>query len=175
MSTLQDRLREAMAPPSTVTAADLARECRVKPPSVSEWINGPTQTLKADHAVRAARLLGVNVEWLSSGRGPMRSHPQLRLVGTPAGPTDERRASDDVVALRLSMHALVGSVLNRLPGTAELFSDLLKKQADEIDFLTDAGLVAALLGIAKSARDREEAATQALLRAGSGAHTKPKK
>lgn len=173
MSTLQDRFREAMAPPCTITAADLARECRIKPPSVHEWLYGPTKTLKGPNAIRAARLLGVNPEWLSTGRGPMRN--RLHLVGTPVGPTDERRASDDVIALRLGMRALVMTVLNRLPGTAEPFSDLLKTQADEVDFLTDAGLVATLLGIAREAHDAEEAANQALRRAGFGAHTKPKK
>jgi len=73
MSTLQERLAVAMKGPPTVTAADLARACNVKPASVSEWINGPTKTLKGPNAINAARCLGVNNEWLSTGRGQMRS------------------------------------------------------------------------------------------------------
>lgn len=162
-----------MAPPCTVTAADLARECRVKPPSVHEWLYGPTKTLKGPHAIRAARLLRVNVEWLSDGRGPMRN-PGV-AVGAPAGPTSERRANDDVVAIRLGLQALVSTVLNRLPGTAEPFSDFLRTMADEMNFLDDAGLVAALLGTARAAHGREEAANQALRPGRSGSRTKPKK
>lgn len=72
MSTLQERLAIAMKGPPLVTAADLARACNVKPASVSEWINGPTKTLRGPNAISAARCLGVNNEWLSTGRGPMR-------------------------------------------------------------------------------------------------------
>lgn len=72
MSTLQERLAIAMEGPPPVTAADLARACHVKPASVSEWVNGPTKYLRGPNAVNAARALRVNVEWLASGRGPMR-------------------------------------------------------------------------------------------------------
>ena len=73
MSTLQERFALAMAPPCTVTAADLARVCGVKPPSVHEWLNGPTKTLRGPNAIKAARELDVNADWLSTGRGVMRN------------------------------------------------------------------------------------------------------
>lgn len=73
MSTLQERLAIAMEGPPPVSAADLARACGVKGASVSEWINGPTKSLRGPNAIKAAKRLGVNVEWLSTGSGPMRS------------------------------------------------------------------------------------------------------
>lgn len=178
MSTLQERFALAMAPPCAVTAADLSRACKVKPPSVHEWLNGPTKTLRGPNAVCAARELGVNVDWLSTGRGPMRlAGDKDAAPAAPAHPlfTKERRASDDVIALQLAMKALVTTTLNRLPGTAEPFSDLLRFASEGVDFSDDAGLVASLFGIAQEARDAEEVVTQALQRARSGARTKPKK
>lgn len=73
MSTLQERLAAAMKGPPAITAADLARACDVRPASVSEWVNGPTKYLRGTSAVKAAHKLGVSVDWLTSGRGPMRS------------------------------------------------------------------------------------------------------
>lgn len=73
MSTLQERLAAAMEGPPSVSAADLARACGVKGASVSEWINGPTKSLRGPNAIKAAKRLGVSVEWLSTGSGPMRS------------------------------------------------------------------------------------------------------
>ena len=117
MSTLQERFASAMPGPPEVTAADLARACGVKPASVSEWINGPTQTLRGPNAINAARRLRVNTEWLSTGRGRMRAEdaeassvhvasgeiapgylrlPQLDLPAG-AGPGVEMDAEPDVV------------------------------------------------------------------------------
>lgn len=76
MSTLQERLAIAMAgdPPDypPVSAAALARACGVSRPSVSEWVNGPTKTLRGDNLINAAICLGVAAQWLADGTGPMR-------------------------------------------------------------------------------------------------------
>lgn len=84
MNTLQDRLAIAMQGSPPVSAADLARACGVRPASVSEWINGPTKSLRGPNAIKAAKCLGVNVEWLSTGNGPMRSgDPPAQVVAPP--------------------------------------------------------------------------------------------
>lgn len=83
MSTLQERLALAMQGPPPVTAADLARACDISPPSVSEWVNGPTKTLRGPNAVNAAACLGVNERWLSTGKGPMRPGSGHVKDGTP--------------------------------------------------------------------------------------------
>jgi transcriptional regulator with XRE-family HTH domain len=67
--TLKERLSVAMRDAS-VTAADLARACKIRPPSVSDWISGETKSISGKNLLAAARCLGVTPEWLSTGHGP---------------------------------------------------------------------------------------------------------
>jgi transcriptional regulator with XRE-family HTH domain len=71
MSSLADRLREAMALES-VTQADLARACGVKAPSVNGWLSGKSKFLRGENLLRAAARLSVAPKWLAEGKGPMR-------------------------------------------------------------------------------------------------------
>jgi transcriptional regulator with XRE-family HTH domain len=74
-TTLESRIKLAMKESSPrVTQADLARACGIAPPSVNNWLNGRTQTIKGAALVKASRLLRVNPAWLSLGTGPMRSN-----------------------------------------------------------------------------------------------------
>lgn len=73
MSTLAERIKEAMNESGAI-AADLARACGIRPPSVSAWLSGETKTLKAATAMRAAEFLGVNQLWLTEGKGPKRGN-----------------------------------------------------------------------------------------------------
>jgi transcriptional regulator with XRE-family HTH domain len=75
MSTLSDRLNAALTGPPRLSQADLARACGVKPPSVSDWISGKTKRLSGSNLLAAARFLGVNPEWLASGKGPREPGP----------------------------------------------------------------------------------------------------
>lgn len=97
---LADRIRKAMADKEGCTLSSLATAAGVKPPSVSDWLNGKTKTLKAATAHRAAAYLGVTFLWLTEGRGPMRnsSHifePQVAtlppLSNVSIAPPDVRR------------------------------------------------------------------------------------
>jgi phage repressor protein C with HTH and peptisase S24 domain len=67
--TLKERLEVAMRLKPDVTAADIARACGIKPPSVSDWLSGKTKSIKGDNLIATARLFGVRPEWLSSGIG----------------------------------------------------------------------------------------------------------
>lgn len=73
MSSLAERLSEALAKKPGASQADLARACGVKPPSVHGWFTGKTKSLKGVSLVRAANFLGVSKEWLSEGRGKRNS------------------------------------------------------------------------------------------------------
>ena len=64
-STLKERLELAMAGPPAVSQAALARACKIKPPSVSEWLSGKTKRLDGENLFRAANFLNVNPEWLA--------------------------------------------------------------------------------------------------------------
>lgn len=68
MSELKDRLAEALHD-SRKTKIELARFCGVSHPSVSAWCSGKTKELSASNALRAALFLGVNVDWLTTGKG----------------------------------------------------------------------------------------------------------
>jgi transcriptional regulator with XRE-family HTH domain len=107
---LKDRLRTAMQGPPVVSGADLARAVGVKPPSVSDWLSGKSQSLKGENLKRAASKLSVNAAWLSLGEGPMRgSEPARTQVGTSrAVATIESQLSPvwiAEVAHALRMHA----------------------------------------------------------------------
>jgi transcriptional regulator with XRE-family HTH domain len=71
MSTLQDRLREAMAAKPRVSQAQIARACGISPPSVNDWLSGKTKSLIAENLLPTARILEVNPDWLASGKGRM--------------------------------------------------------------------------------------------------------
>lgn len=74
---LKDRLKKALSQEGKkLSQAGLARACGIKPPSVSDWMSGRTQTLEGENLVRAAGYLGVNAHWLGTGEGSM-SDPSL--------------------------------------------------------------------------------------------------
>ena len=72
MSTLRERIAELSKDLSRGWQAELARQCGVKAPSVSDWASGKTQTLEGEHLLLAAHYFKVNPTWLSTGKGPKR-------------------------------------------------------------------------------------------------------
>lgn len=68
MSTFKERLELAMSNRRGVTAADLARACGIKPPSVSDWFSGKTKSLKSDNLLAVSAFLNVDPQWLNTGR-----------------------------------------------------------------------------------------------------------
>lgn len=67
---LSDRLTLAMSS-AGISQADLARACKVKPPSVHGWLSGKAKFLRGENLLLAAAALGVNQQWLATGEGPM--------------------------------------------------------------------------------------------------------
>lgn len=72
MSTLAERLAAALEGPPKVSQAALARAVGVKPPSVTDWLNGRTKELAGSNLLAAAAFLNVRAEWLATGIGQMR-------------------------------------------------------------------------------------------------------
>lgn len=72
MSTLQQRMAEAMQRRPDLTQADIARACGVSTPSVNGWVSGATKSLKPGTARLAAELFGCDQNWLAtrSAAGP---------------------------------------------------------------------------------------------------------
>lgn len=56
-----------------LTQKEVAIGIGVKPPAVSQWESGTNPTTPThDNLIRLADLLGVGLEWLASGTGPMK-------------------------------------------------------------------------------------------------------
>jgi transcriptional regulator with XRE-family HTH domain len=71
---LSERLERAMKQ-AGVSQAELARACKVKPPSVHGWLNGKAKFMRAENLLAAAKRLKVSQDWLATGVGSM--CPQL--------------------------------------------------------------------------------------------------
>lgn len=76
MNTLAERITALMGinGDTVTTMADIAG---VKPPSVSDWLNGKTKNLKAGPAMRLAQHFKISLLWLTEGRGLMQ-YPELQ-------------------------------------------------------------------------------------------------
>ena len=98
---LKDRLREAMAGPPKVTQAALARGVKVAQPTVNDWLSGKTQTIRGPILIRVAAFLGVNPDWLATGRGPRSQHPgreiNVKIGETQSGWPSQNAALDEVI------------------------------------------------------------------------------
>ncbi len=68
MSSLASRISERLQA-TGISPAELARACKVKPPSVSDWISGNTKTIKGENLLRAAHALQCSPHWLATGLG----------------------------------------------------------------------------------------------------------
>lgn len=65
-SRIQDTRKKFKVP---VTA--IAKAAGVTKQAVYQWESGDTKSLKGDNLLAVARVLGVDANWLSTGRGPM--------------------------------------------------------------------------------------------------------
>lgn len=81
---LSERFKLALSTLGRGSQADLARHCGVKPPSVSDWVSGRTKVIDGPHLVKAAKFLGVRVEWLAEGLGPMRDGSSAHAASSVA-------------------------------------------------------------------------------------------
>ena len=71
-STLQDRIKLALEK-SGLSKTDLWKGCGVSSGTVTTWVKGPNQTISGVNLMNAAKLLGVNPDWLATGRGNISS------------------------------------------------------------------------------------------------------
>jgi len=71
-STLQDRIKLALEK-SGLSKTDLWKGCGVRSSTVTSWFRGPNQTISGINLMNASRILGVNPDWLATGKGYMSS------------------------------------------------------------------------------------------------------
>lgn len=103
MRSLKSRLEEAMRRHPHLTQADIARACKVKNPSVTDWLNGKTKSLKPEPARLGASLFGCDQNWLSTGVGT----PNWIAAPPPTPPVNES-------LLVRTLPAALGVVLGQL-------------------------------------------------------------
>ncbi len=75
MSSLADRIKECMAAKGLTNAA-LAKLAKVKPPTSFNWGSGKTKSIKGEQLLNAAAALGVDPQWLATGKGPKYVGPE---------------------------------------------------------------------------------------------------
>ena len=117
---LSDRLTLAMSS-AGISQADLARACKVKPPSVHGWLSGKAKFLRGENLLLAATALGVNQQWLATGEGPMlpgSGGPSLAISAASLAPTPAPGAP----AISVPLLANAGSMG---PGTEIQHDDVL--------------------------------------------------
>lgn len=88
MTTLQDRFLLLRSKRPDISNADLARMTGAKAPSVGDWFNGQTRSLKADTAAKVAAVYSVNSTWLATGEGDM-TLPNMPPQYAPVVGTDK--------------------------------------------------------------------------------------
>lgn len=80
MNNLSDRLKLAIKQSKPkIKQVDLANACKIKPSSVSDWMNGRTKNLEGSHLLAAAEILGVNPRWLATGQGKMEAQNKNQI------------------------------------------------------------------------------------------------
>lgn len=68
MNSLADRLRLALRI-SGKTKTDIWKACGISSGAVTHWFNGSTQEITGTNLTNTASVLGVNAEWLATGKG----------------------------------------------------------------------------------------------------------
>lgn len=81
-STLQDRVKLALKI-SGKSKTDLWKGCGVRSGTVTSWVKGPNQTISGVNLMNAARILGVNPEWLATGNGEMSAGSPINSIEPP--------------------------------------------------------------------------------------------
>ncbi|HDV8349673.1 TPA: transcriptional regulator [Burkholderia vietnamiensis] len=131
MTTLAERLEQAMKLPPEKKAADLARACRVRAPSVSDWLSGKTKKMEGANLLLAAEFLNVDPWWLATGEGQM-----VRRANTPAPQKQEMlgthaQALVDALA-KADKLGLPSTAFIALLQTLKVFEDLHGQQSGDL-------------------------------------------
>lgn len=71
MQTLWDRIELALKSRGIRSQAELARRAHLRPTTLTNWKSGQTATPRRNDLLAVAEVLGVRLEWLESGEGPM--------------------------------------------------------------------------------------------------------
>lgn len=103
MRTLQDRVLECERRRPEVSRRDIATAAGVRAPSVSDWFNGKTASLKLRPAIGASRAWGCDALWLGEGIGLPQWADVIAPTATPdTAPAITLAAALEVVGIALA-------------------------------------------------------------------------
>ena len=87
---MKTRIREAMES-AGLKPLQFANAVGVSSGAVTHWLNGATQSLKADTANRIQQVTGYNANWIITGMGEKRASPQAAAPVAYSGPSNMAR------------------------------------------------------------------------------------
>ncbi|MCO1435977.1 helix-turn-helix transcriptional regulator [Burkholderia multivorans] len=120
-----------MKMPPEKKAADLARACRVRAPSVSDWLSGKTKKMEGANLLLAAEFLNVDPWWLATGEGQME-----RRANAPAPQKQEKLGAHAQALVDALTEAdkvgLPSSAFVALLQTLKVFEDLRGQQPNDL-------------------------------------------
>lgn len=108
MTTLSDRLAQAMARRPGTTQADLARLTGAKSSSVSNWFGGRTKTLAVEHAHTLGAFFGCDPQWLSVGVGSPRWDEKATVAQIPLPPRTQPTIAEALDTICETLESLTG-------------------------------------------------------------------
>lgn len=141
MTTLQERIAELMQA-TGLTVGEMAEIAGVTSPAVSQWVSGPTKTLKTGPATKLADRTGFRAQWIANGEGPKRETAANDAGAPPAA------ARGDLITLEQAIRA-IDAALEPLGGddrleAANILANLAKPGRASSVALMFSGSIAAL-------------------------------
>lgn len=128
MNTLAERLKIALKE-SGKTKTDIWRACGISSGAVSFWFNGATQNLEGNNLLTTANLLGVNPEWLATGRGQMRSGEAREAPAPELDPREQAMLGLFQGLTQRQQDEMLRNLEKKKQTNDELLNELLKRKA----------------------------------------------
>lgn len=123
MNTLADRIKQRLTDLKK-SQADLAKYCKVRPPSVSKWLNGGTKTLQGQNLLRASEFLECDPDWLASGKGfwVVNTPVQEKIHDVNFSPFTVKRLDDEVLGKYLINTSDISANISFIEYTEEQYN-----------------------------------------------------
>ncbi|MDP1931936.1 MAG: S24 family peptidase [Gammaproteobacteria bacterium] len=124
MQTWNQRLDQAIKD-SSHNKSSLARAIGVSAPTVTDWTKGEIQKITADNAEKVCKELGINIQWLLSGKGKIREAAGL------SGVSAEESGAGTIMVPRLNVAGSMGLGRSQPEG----YIEVIERMTLNIDYL----------------------------------------
>ena len=123
MNTLADRIKQRLTDLKK-SQADLAKYCKVRPPSVSKWLNGGTKTLQVHNLLLVSEFLECDPDWHASGKGfwVVNTPVQEKIHDVNFSPFTVKRLDDEVLGKYLINTSDISANISFIEYTEEQYN-----------------------------------------------------